>query len=241
MSVDLVGTMHAPVPLDRLVATARETWARLLGLRTVPGIDVITDRRFVQGRLVDAGRPLAPRELGTVLVGACGGESPSGLDLAFRVAGSGDTVGLIEWDPCESTDQSTDQSTDHELRQGHREPVHAVFSPTRTCVGVVTATALALAAGSLGGGEFADAEIPMLEPSEPDPARMIERTRLPDRGDDRTARCERFMRQFTRLNGWPQEARLPPPRGSVRTPRAPALTAPTSPPYDGNPGPPTTD
>lgn len=52
MSVDFVGTMHAPVPLDALVTTARETLARLLGLRAIPVIDVIADRRFDQGALL---------------------------------------------------------------------------------------------------------------------------------------------------------------------------------------------
>ncbi|MDX3639935.1 hypothetical protein [Streptomyces sp. MB09-02B] len=225
MSVDLVGTVHAPVPLDALVATAREMSALMLGLSTVPAIDVIADRRFDQGRVVDEGRRLVHRELGTVLVGACGsgslpgtarrggvapGGSPTGHDLAFRLADSEDMVGLIEWDPCELSDQDAPQV--------HREPVDAVFTPTRTCVGVVTATALALAAGSLGGGEFVDAEIRMLESPEPDPARMIESTRLPDRGDDLAARCERYMRQFTRLNGWPREVRLPPHAGQRTRP-----------------------
>ncbi|MEE1758746.1 hypothetical protein [Streptomyces sp. SP18BB07] len=205
MSVDLVATMRVPVPVDGLVATARETLARLLGMGTLPVIHVIADRVFDQGCLVDEGRRLGPRELGAVLVGACGAGSPTERDLAFRVAGAQDTVGLIMWDPCEPADQ--------EARQEHREPVHAVFSPTRTCVGVVTATALALAAGSLGGGEFG-AEISMLESAESDPARMIELTRLRDRGDDFPARCERFMRQFTRLNGWPRDVRLPPHAGA---------------------------
>ena len=206
MSVDLVGTMRAPVPVDALVATARETLARLLGMGTLPVIHVIADRVFDQGRLVDGGRRLGHRELGAVLVGARGAGSPTERDLAFRVAGAEDTVGLILWDPCELADQ--------EAREGHREPVHAVFSPTRTCVGVVTATALALAAGSLGGGEFVDAEIRMLASAESDPARMIDLTRLPDREDDLPARCERYMRQFPRLNGWPRDVRLPPHAGA---------------------------
>ncbi|MBP5859417.1 hypothetical protein F6456_02060 [Streptomyces sp. LBUM 1484] len=49
MSVDLVGTMYTPVPLDGLVLAAEETSARLLGLTTAPVIDVIADRRIEQG------------------------------------------------------------------------------------------------------------------------------------------------------------------------------------------------
>jgi hypothetical protein len=206
MSVDLVGTMYAPVRLDVLVASARETLAQLLGLKAVPVIDVIVDRTFDQGHLVDAGRRLRHQELGAILVGeqALGspGECPSERDFDFRVAALRDTVRLIVFDPREPLD--------HEAPHQRREPVEAVFSPTRTCVGVVTAAALALAAGSLGGGKFIDAEISMAQPPESDPARMIELTRLRDRGDDLDARCERYMRRFPRLNGWPRDVRLPP-------------------------------
>ncbi|MDX3612537.1 hypothetical protein OG920_45270 [Streptomyces europaeiscabiei] len=206
MSVDFVGTMHAPVPLDALVTTARETLARLLGLRAIPVIDVIADRRFDQGSPVDAGRRLRDQELGAVLVGervpGSPVEDPSERDFAFCVAGSRDMVRLMMFDPHEHLD--------HEAPHEKRGPVEAVFSPTRTCVGVVTAAALALAVGSLGDGEFIDAEVSLLQAPESNPARMIELTRLPDRGDDFGARCERFMRQFARLNGWPRDVRLPP-------------------------------
>ncbi|WP_328835092.1 hypothetical protein [Streptomyces europaeiscabiei] len=206
MSVDFVGTMHAPVPLDALVATTRETLVRLLGLRTVPVIDVIADRRFDQGSLVDAGRCLRGQELGGVLVGervpGLSAEDPGERDFAFCVAGSRDMVRLMMFDP--------HVHLGHDGPHDKREPVEAVFSPARTCVGVVTAAALALAAGSLGDGEFIDAEVSLLQVPESNPARMIELTRLPDLGDDFAARCERFMRQFARLNGWPRDVRLPP-------------------------------
>ena len=206
MSVDFVGTMYAPVPLDALVATAEETLARLLGLQAVPVIDVIADRTFDQGRPVDAGRRLGAQELGSVVLGervpGPPGEGSGERDVDFYVAGSMDMVRLMVFGPHEHPDQ--------EAPHEKREPVEAVFSPTRTCVGIVTAVALALAAGSLGDGEFVDTEVSLLREPESDPARMIELTRLPDRGDDFAARCERFMRQFARLNGWPRDVRLPP-------------------------------
>lgn len=206
MSVDFVGTMHAPVPLDALVATAQETLARLLGLQALPVIDVIADRTFDQGHPVDAGRRLGAQELGAIVVGervqGPPGEGPDERDVDFYAAGSRDMVRLMMFDPHEHLD--------HEAPYEKREPVEAVFSPTRTCVGVVTAAALALAAASLGDGEFVDTEVPLLQQPERDPVRMIELTRLPDRGDDFAARCERFMRQFARLNGWPRDVRLPP-------------------------------
>ncbi|MEN3608400.1 hypothetical protein AAH979_02555 [Plantactinospora sp. ZYX-F-223] len=45
--------------------------------------------------------------------------------------------------------------------------VRAVSSSYRTCVSVVVATALALAAAVLTGGEFGDEEIRMLRPVPP--------------------------------------------------------------------------
>ncbi|MGW1673184.1 hypothetical protein [Streptomyces sp. NPDC002324] len=212
MSVDLVGTMHTPVPLDVLVDAAGETLARLLGLKAAPVIEVVAERRFELGRPVHEGRRLLHRELGTLLIGERATHSadqrPHERDVDFRVTGWEDTVGLIVFDPCEVLDH--EEVTDEQL-----EPVEAVFSPERTCVGVVTATALALTAGSLGGGRFVDAEISMLPRPESNPARMVELTRLPDRGDDFVERCERFMRQFARLNGWPRDVRLPPGPGAV--------------------------
>jgi hypothetical protein len=67
----------------------------------------------------------------------------------------------------------------------------------------VIATALALTAAERGGGEFVDINIFMLLPPENDPERVIELTRLPDRGHDFGPRCERYLRQFAHLDGWP--------------------------------------
>ncbi|MEU5200561.1 hypothetical protein AB0G86_42055 [Streptomyces scabiei] len=208
MSVDLAGTTHTPVPLDGLVLAAEETSARLLGPTTAPVIDVIADRRIEQGRVVDEGRRLSRPERGTELigerVGGCDDERAGERDIAFLVAGHEDIVRLLVFDPGEVPGHEG-----HVAADGQREPVEAVFSPSRTCVAVVTATALAPAVADLGGGEFVDAEIRMLPSREPHPGRMIERTRLPDRGDDFAARCARFMRQFARLNGRPRAVHLP--------------------------------
>lgn len=86
--------------------------------------------------------------------------------------------------------------------------VDAVFSPTRTCVGVVLPTALSLAAADRGCGDFVDLEIRMLEPGELDPARFVGRTRLAESETGFDVQCERFMRQFTRLAGWPRDVSL---------------------------------
>ncbi|MFM9588115.1 hypothetical protein ACKI1J_01255 [Streptomyces scabiei] len=208
MSVDLVGTTYTSVPLDGLVRAAEETLARLLGLTAAPVIDVVADRGIEQGRVVDEGRRLSRRERGTELIGervrGCDDETAGERDLGFLVAGYEDIVRLLVFDPGEMPGHEG-----HVAADGQHEPVEAIFSPSRTCVGVVTATALALAAADLGGGEFVDAEIRMLPSREPHPGRMIERTQLRDRGDDFAARCERFVRQFARLNGWPRTVHQP--------------------------------
>ena len=86
--------------------------------------------------------------------------------------------------------------------------VDAVFSPTRTCAGVVLATVLSLAAAHHGCGQFVDLQIRMLESAEPDPEAFVARTKLAELGTGFDARCELFMRQFQRLNGWPQDVSL---------------------------------
>ncbi|WP_318810484.1 hypothetical protein [Streptomyces scabiei] len=211
MSVDLVGTTHTPVPPGGLVLAAEETSARLLGLTAAPVIDVLADRRVEQGRVVDAGRRLSRRERGTEpigeRVGGSADERTGERGPGFLVAGYEDIVRLLVFDPSDVPGHEG-----HRAADGQREPVEAVCSPSRTCVGVVTATALAPAVAALGGGEFVDAEIRMMPSREPRPGRMIERTGLPDWGDDFTARCERFMRQFARLNGRPRTVRQPPGR-----------------------------
>ena len=86
--------------------------------------------------------------------------------------------------------------------------VDAVFGPTRTCAGVVLATALSLAAARRGCGPFVDLEIRIIEPADPDPDAFVARTRLASRGTGFGALCELFVRQFERLNGWPQDVGL---------------------------------
>lgn len=86
--------------------------------------------------------------------------------------------------------------------QGTQRRVEATVTPTRTCVGVVLAFAIALGAASASGGEFINVEIVMLDEVTWEPARFIELARLTDFTGDFEARCEQFMRQFPSLNGW---------------------------------------
>ncbi|WP_405021327.1 hypothetical protein OHV05_34880 [Kitasatospora sp. NBC_00070] len=89
--------------------------------------------------------------------------------------------------------------------QDEKPGVQVVVSPTRTCVGVVLATAVALSAASASGGKFVDEEIVMLDRVARDPARFIELAHLADTSGDFGARCEQFMRQFPSLDGWPSQ------------------------------------
>lgn len=98
-----------------------------------------------------------------------GGPIPAGsVHFAIEVPDTGDGVKLIVFD-----------------EQAHQvgSARCAVFSPYRTCVGVVVAAGLALAVARLSGGRYVDEDIGMLTEPEHDPDRVIDRTRLSSNGD----------------------------------------------------------
>ncbi|MEV6237794.1 hypothetical protein [Lentzea sp. NPDC051838] len=180
MSVDLWATMRTPISLDELVAGARETLGLLLGVDNPPGIQVFADQQWGDTGLVDAGRRLGAAEQRSLMVSEDTPADTSNRRWLEFATSAGNGAWAVVFD--------------------HVEPS---FRPRRTCVGVVTATALALTTARLGGGEFVDINIFMLEPPQDDPENVVERTRLPDRGTDFGPRCERYMRQFANLDGWP--------------------------------------
>jgi hypothetical protein len=184
VSVDLYGTVQEPVSFATVVDVAHATMCKLLGLESAPAIEVFAGPRYEQGHLLDAGRRMSDEDLAADLIG--GRMSAGHFDV--RLADRGDLARFFV-----------------ALDEGM---VDAVFSPTRTCVGVVLAASLSLVAAARGCGQFVDLEIRMLEPDEPCPDLFVERTRLTEQGTDFDIQCERFMRQFARLDGWPQDVSL---------------------------------
>lgn len=189
MSVDLEATVPEPVRLDVLVAAAERLLAGLLALPSRPEVVVFGGRRYQQGRRVGEGRRLSRPELVAQVVGP---HSPGRSDGAFEFEVLG---GEIAWAWMSVMDDGEPG-----------EPTYVLFSPSRTCGGVVLATALALAVAECAGGEFRDEEIGMLVPPETDPARVVEVTRLTDPAFDFGDACERYLRQFPQLGGWPSRA-----------------------------------
>lgn len=184
MSVDLCATVPEPISLATVLAAANTAMRELLSLESAPAIAVFAAPRYEQGRRVHPGLPCSAEILANDTIGG----RMSAEQYDFRLTGRADLARFV----VEQDDGMVD----------------AVFSPTRTCVGVVLATALSLAAADHGCGEFLDLEIRMIDPPESEPTIFTERTRLKERGADFDSQCERYIRQFTRLDGWPREVSL---------------------------------
>ena len=199
MSVDLVAELPGRVSLAAVLDQARDVLRTLLGLDSEPPALAVSNGWRVENHWVSSGRPLSPQDLANTIIGERippGDGEMAGGSVTFWVdlAGSKDRA-LVR--VCDLTGTpGTEPST---------EPrIEAVVSPARTCVGVVLATAIALGAASASGGNFIDMEIVMLDGVSWDPARFIELAHLTHGAGDLEARCEQFMRQFPRLNGWPK-------------------------------------
>jgi hypothetical protein len=195
VSVDVVAELARPIALASVLEHAAEALKALLGLESVPELEVLDGRRADDRLRVPSGRRLSPERLATMVIGdripPPEGGGVGSLSFVVRIAGAEDRAFVTVIDL---------------TRVQRPEPsVQAVVSPTRTCVGVVLATAVALGAAIAAGGEFVDLEIVMLDGVVWDPTRFIERARLSDGIGDLASRCEQFMRQFPRLEGWPKD------------------------------------
>ncbi|WP_327287379.1 hypothetical protein [Streptomyces sp. NBC_01198] len=196
MSVDVVAELPSPVSLATVLKGAGDVLRALLGPGAEPPELEIVDGWQVESHLrVASGRPLSAEDRAGTMIG---GRIPPGEG---EVAGSVTfEVGLLGGRDRASV-LVVDWPGEHDTGPG----VEAIVSPTRTCVGVVLATAVALSAAAASGGEFVDLEIMMLDGVAWDPARFVELARLTDAVGGFDARCEQFMRQFTRLDGWPRD------------------------------------
>jgi hypothetical protein len=196
VSVDLAAELPARVSLAAVLDRARDTLRALLGPGAEPPeLAVIDGWRAKNHEKAPSGRLLSAADLANTVIG-----EPIPPD-------DGTTAGSVTFqvDLAGCQDHAYVMVIDLTGVQGTEPCIEAVVSPTRTCVGVVLATAIALGAASASGGEFIDEEIVMLDGITWDPARFIELARLTDGAGDFEARCEQFLRQFPRLDGWPKD------------------------------------
>jgi len=193
MSVDIVATLAEPVTLDAVLRSGRQILFDLLGV-AAPDLVVVADRQYQQSRRIGEGRRLVEAELRATTIGhripAAENSFAESIHFEIDVPATGDGVFLM--------------AIDHQ-GDGLDDGRHAVFAPYRTCVGVGVAVALGLATARLGHGQYIDEQIKMVSPTENDPEDIIHRTRLSGKGEDFAVQCEKYVRQFRHLNGWPQD------------------------------------
>ncbi|MEV5765473.1 hypothetical protein AB0L34_13010 [Micromonospora sp. NPDC052213] len=197
MSVDLVATLGEPVTLDAVLRSGRQVLSDLLGV-AAPELVVFADREYQRGVRIDGGRQLAVAELRETVIGhripATEPSFAESIHFEIEIPPTGDGVFLM--------------AIDHQ-GDGLDDGRHAVFTPYRTCVGVAVAVSLALATARLAHGQYVDEQIGMVTPAENEPDAIIDRTRLSDAGEDFAAQCEKYLRQFRHLNGWPRDRAMP--------------------------------
>jgi hypothetical protein len=185
VSIDLEATLRTPITLALLIDRARTVLSDLLGGVEVPDIAVMTDYRRAR-RLGPAG--LSAAVIGEPIEPDEGGLSGS-IFYDIEVTTTSDAIRLMVIDFIGEASIDDDR--------------HAVFSPSRTCVGVTVATGLALAAAQLADGEFVDDEIRMLTPPVREPDEFIGRTRLSGPADAFAVQCVKYARQFPALKDLP--------------------------------------
>jgi hypothetical protein len=195
VSVDVVAELARPVSLASVLECAADALKALLGMDSAPGLEVIDGWRIEDHLRVSSGRPLSAEDLAATMIGYR--IPPAESEIAGSLTFAVDLVG--------AKDRAYVMVIDLTDVRGTDPGIEAAVSPTRTCVGVVLATAVALGAAIASGGKFVDVEIVMLDGVAWDPARFIELAGLPDGVGDFAARCEQFMRQFPQLGGWPRD------------------------------------
>jgi hypothetical protein len=185
MSVDLEVTMVKPVALADVLSEAQTVLSVLLNVAAVPALAVFTDREYQEGRRLGQGHRLETAEQADIILGVPLPEGEAHFEIDLPETGDGVWLMVID---AETAGWGTGRE--------------AVISPYRTCVGVALAAGLALATARLTEGRYVDEQIGMIRGLQ-EPDQVISRTRLPERGDDFAIQCERYLRQFPHLNGWP--------------------------------------
>jgi hypothetical protein len=203
VSVNFVVSVREPVALATVVQTTSHTLRTLLAIAEVPELTLVDGREYSRGVQTDAGHVLQDDALSATTIG-----EPIPPDSADEGVGTR----FFEMDAAGFSERTLVMLSDTHMAEWAEEddPVEAVVSPSRTCVGVVLAIGLGLAAAITGQGEIVHDEIHMLRPPIEDPVTFIERTRLAKPGEDFAHQCERFMRQFPLLNNWPGDRRIVP-------------------------------
>lgn len=204
MSVDVSSYFGRPVSLAAVVDRVADVLSALLrlDLKAVPSVRVSGGWASSE----DPWQALDRSALENLIVGGpLSRDSDDGDSPAFtiHIDGLADAAWLM----------ITDHADDDDLRP----QIMGNVSPQRTCVGVVLALAVVLGIGIASDGKLhEDWQIPMtdfVEEPVDDPERFIELTRASSSGSRHdeafAARCERFLRQFPRLGGWPRDVSLP--------------------------------
>ena len=193
MSVESSATVPEPITLAAVLDAARAMLAELLGIRTVPELYLVADRRYVQGRPVDDGRRVEPAELRGITFGGPGPRDDQG-HFEVGAAGHDDRVWLTLYrSPASSRHQMTEREWRHDAE--------IVCAPWRTPPGTVLAIGLALAAASSSGGEFAS-QLRLLDPPQSEPDRMLQATRLPPSQLTFDAACRQYLDELTVDLSW---------------------------------------
>jgi hypothetical protein len=194
VSVDSCGNLPRAAGLAAILDSAQATTRTLLGISTMPGLEVVTD--------VHTGRRvvLRPEQESTLL----GGLDRHGDDAGFwevGLPGTDDWVRLIlhrflpePVDPATLTDDEDDLWLHPSLG----------CDPVRTGVAMALSVGLALGAALVGGGRFST-QLTVWREGQADPAAVIAGTRVPPTDLPFRDACIRYMSQFPESepgSGW---------------------------------------
>lgn len=185
VSVDSSGGLPRAATLAAILDSARTTIGTLLGVTTMPDLEVVTDV-YTSRRVV-----LRPEQESTLL----GGSDRHGDDEDFwevGLPGTDDRVRLIlhrfleePVDPATLTDDEDDLWLHPSLG----------CDPVRTGVAMVLSVGLALGAALAGGGRFST-QLSVWRHDLADPAQVIAGTQVPPTDLPFRDACIRYMSQF---------------------------------------------